>query len=82
MDQVIVGFLSNFGFFAPVAGLGWWVIKTLRSDLMAERDQAQEQLKEAIERNNVLTDRVIALAQSVEKTMGELTAAIRGPVKS
>lgn len=77
LDQVFAGFLSNLGFFAPAALLGWWVIKTLRADLTKERDDAKDELTKAQARNDQLTDRVITLAQSVERTMAELTAAIR-----
>lgn len=76
-QQVLSGFLSNLGFFGPAAALGWWVIRTLRADLTAERDEAKAQLEAAQKRNDQLTDRVITLAQSVERTMAELTQAIR-----
>lgn len=81
-SQVLTGFLSNLGFFGPAAVLGWWVIMTLRKDLTSERDEARADLAKALARNDLLTDRVINLAQSTERTMAELAAAIREGRKS
>jgi len=82
LTNAVSGFFSNLGFFAPAAALGWWIIHTQRSDLIKERDEARADLskerEEARKRNDALTDRVIALAQSVERTMAEFIAAIRG----
>jgi len=77
VSAALTGFLSNLGFFGPAAVLGWWVITTLRKDLTKERDEARADLAKAQSRNDQLTDRVITLAQSVERTMAELTTAIR-----
>lgn len=79
--------LSNLGIFAPVAWLGWWIIKNQRSDIIAERDRYADTLaKERIEhaqaeeaerkRNDALADRVFALADSSNKTIKELSSAI------
>jgi hypothetical protein len=76
-SQALSGFLSNLGFFGPAAVLGWWVIMTLRKDLTRERDEARADLAKAQARNDLLADRVITLASSVERTMAELAAAIR-----
>ncbi len=76
MEQILTGFFSNLGFFAPAAALGWWIIKTQRTDLISERDTARADLAAADKRVEELTDRVIVLAQSVEKTMAQFVAAI------
>lgn len=81
MNPALSSFLANFGFFAPAAAIGWWALKTMRADLIGERNTAQADLKAERDRNAALTDRVIVLAQSVERTMAELTAAIRGAGK-
>ena len=66
-DGAVTGFISNLGAFAPFAALAWWLIR----DLAKQRDAA-------LERNEALTTKVIELAQSGERTLGELTAAIKG----
>ncbi len=77
--EILTGFVTNLGFFGPAAFLGWWIINKQRQDLLAQRDDYLEQLKTERDRNAALTDRVIALAQSGERTVAELTAAVRGP---
>ncbi len=76
--DIFTGFVTNLGFFGPAAWLGWWIIRNQRSDLISQRDDYMEQLKVERERNAELTDRVIQLAQSGERTLAELTAAVRG----
>lgn len=66
MDELIKQLLPSLGAFAPVAVLGWWFLKTLREDLKQERDRNQE-----------LTDKLIALSDSTARTLSDLTNVIR-----
>lgn len=77
-NDILTGFVTNLGFFGPAAFLGWWIIRKQREDLIAQRDDYAEQLKTERDRNAALTDRVIQLAQSGERTVSELAAAVRG----
>lgn len=77
LEQAAEGLISNLGVFAPCAAIGWWVIRTQRTDLTKERDDARADLADCRKRNEELSDRVITLAQGVERTMADLAAAIR-----
>lgn len=76
------GFLTNLGFFGPVAILGWIVIKWQRQDLIDARNTAQNERDQERARNEALTETVIALARSMEKTMGEFVASVRAGRKA
>ena len=76
INNYIPSLLSSFGFFGPVAWLGWWIINTQRKDLQAERDRYKEALLEEKKRSDALVNRVFALAETNDKTIKELTVAI------
>ncbi len=65
MEAVVVQLLQTFGPAGAVFAVMWWVIKTQRSDLMAERA-----------RNDVMSEKVFALAHAMQDTVTSIREAV------
>ena len=70
MDAILHDVLAQLGAIGLLVAFMYWTIRGKNTELKAERD-----------RNAALTDRLFTLASTVERTMGELTAAVKGSSK-
>ena len=76
IEDIIKQSYVQLGSIALLLAYMFWTIKTTKEECAKERDLHDVQLKASWARNDDLTDRVFSMAQSMEKTMAELRAAI------